>query len=282
MDYPLYGTFAPERIVRITQLLQSKEKFSVQDMQNFQMDRTDAYAMHWKDRLAGWLRQEGYDAQAGQLARWDGRADAASGETALIALFFHYLRKEIFEDETGKDLRWVRMGLVLQILEDENAPWYDNIRTKDKRETRQDMIKTAIQKAMRKWQGKPWGDFQSLTMRHPMSVVPLLSDMLGLQNGPFPWGGTPGTLNASFYFPDEKEEGHFKSIVGPSWRFVIDFSDIDAATMVLPAGNSGNPASEHFMDFFELWRSGKRWNVPFHYEKVKEKSVRTIVLEKQG
>jgi len=140
------------------------------------------------------------------------------------------------------------------------------------------MIRSALQKAVQTGQGKTWGQLQSLTMKHPLSVVPLLSGLLDLQNGPFPWGGTPGTLNASFYFPDEEREGHFNSVIGPSWRPVIDFSDIDGATMVLPAGNSGNPASPHFMDFFPLWRSGARWNVPFHYEKVKENAVNTLIL----
>jgi penicillin amidase len=115
-------------------------------------------------------------------------------------------------------------------------------------------------------------------MAHPFSIVPVVSQLLGLKNGPHPWGGTNGTLNASFYFPDPEEEGHFVTTVGPSWRFVIDFSDIDGATIVIPAGNSGNPLSPHFMDFYEIWKSGQRWNMPFNYKKVKAKSASVLEL----
>jgi len=229
------------------------------------------------------LKQEGYNDAANLIQQWDGRADGGSPQIALINLFFYYLKTEIFSDEVGKELPWVRMAVVMQVLEREDSPWFDNIKTKDKRETRKDVVSSALKKAVDKWQNKPWSAFQSLTMTHPMSVVPVLSGLLHLQVGPYPWGGTPGTLNASFYFPDKQKDGHFKSVIGPSWRFVIDFSDIDGATMVLPAGNSGNPASEHFMDFFDLWRSGQRWNVPFSYEKVKEKSMQMLILQsKQG
>ncbi len=277
LNYPLNGTFAPERIVRISQLLETKKKFSVKDMQTFQMDRSDAYLLHWKEQMIDILQKEGYEDAAKLMKEWQGESNADSRQAALINLFFNLLRKEIFTDEIGREVQWVRMIVVLQLLEKKESPWFDNIKTMDVKETREDIIRIALRKTMKIWQNRPWGAFHTLTMEHPLAVVPVVSGLLGLRQGPYSWGGTPGTLNASFYFPD-KDEGHFKSIVGPSWRFVIDFADIDGATMVLPAGNSGNPASKHFMDFFELWRSGKRWNVPFGYEKVKEKSVRQLIL----
>jgi penicillin amidase len=97
-----------------------------------------------------------------------------------------------------------------------------------------------------------------------------------LRKGPWPWSGTGGTLNAAFAVPSK--DGSFRTIVAPSWRFIMDFSDIDKSTMVLPAGESGNPKSDHFFDFFPLWESGKRWTVPFRREKVLAKQVQTLVL----
>ena len=116
----------------------------------------------------------------------------------------------------------------------------------------------------------------TLTMRHPMAIVPVVSDLLGLQHGPWPWSGSPGSLNSSFYVT--ANDTTFNCIVGPSWRFVIDFADVDAATMVLPAGNSGNPMSPHFFDFNKMWRDGERWTVPFSREKVYERAVSTLTL----
>jgi penicillin amidase len=93
-----------------------------------------------------------------------------------------------------------------------------------------------------------------------LSRIPVLSGLLGLENGPFPRAGNPGTLNCTNALSREGEG--FEVISGPSWRFVIDFSDVDGAQMVIPAGQSGNPMDEHFFDFYPLWASGNYWNVP--------------------
>ena len=146
-------------------------------------------------------------------------------------------------------------------------------------ETREQIAAQALSEALQIRGDKRWGDFHTLQMKHPLSVVPLVADLLKLDYGPFPWDGTAGTLKASFYFEDKNNPNHFKSTVGPSWRFVVDFANPDAATIVLPAGNSGNPASRHFMDFFSMWKSGERWNVPSSKLAVEKKTVHKLILE---
>ena len=117
----------------------------------------------------------------------------------------------------------------------------------------------------------------TLTMRHPMAAVPVLSGLLGLQRGHWSWGGTHGTLNKSYY--RARNDTTYQCLVAPSWRFVIDFADVDAATMVLPAGNSGNPMSSHFFDFNEMWRNGERWTVPFSRDKVLARAMSTLTMQ---
>ncbi len=117
----------------------------------------------------------------------------------------------------------------------------------------------------------------TLTMRHPMAAVPVVNSILNLKFGPWPHSGSPGSLNASFY--SRRDDTTYTCIVGPSWRFVIDFADVDAATMVLPAGNSGNPMSPHFFDFNQMWRNGERWTVPFSRDKVLARAVSILSLQ---
>ena len=119
-----------------------------------------------------------------------------------------------------------------------------------------------------------------IDMRHPLAVIPILGSLLDLSYGPWPRSGTAGTLNASFF--RETEDHHFQTFVAPSWRFVIDFDDIDVATMVLPAGVSGNPASPHFADFIDLWKSGKYWIVPFSQNIVESQARTTLILNPGG
>jgi penicillin amidase len=123
---------------------------------------------------------------------------------------------------------------------------------------------------------KTWQDFNSLTMRHPMATVPVLGGLLALNRGNLPWPGTAGTLNASYLIAND--DYSFETIVGPSWRFLIDFANIDGALFVLPAGNSGNPMSPHFFDFNQMWLEGKYWNIPISKDRVLAKAVNTLVL----
>ncbi|NIR50590.1 MAG: hypothetical protein GWN61_16255, partial [candidate division Zixibacteria bacterium] len=47
-----------------------------------------------------------------------------------------------------------------------------------------------------------------------------------------------------------------------------DWSDVDAFTINTNIGQSGNPFSPHYDDFFETMRKGNRWTVPFTREAV--------------
>lgn len=280
LEYDLQGYFAADRIVRITELLRSKEMFSAKDMQSWQLDDVDTYMLRWKEKLLPVLRDNGYDETASILENWDGRVSEESGATAIIRLFLYYYKNLILEDELGDLTERVNYRWVETLFDEGDSAWFDDVRTESRVEGKADIFRMAMDTTLKRVGDKTWGDFNYLSMEHPLAVVPVVSALLNLRNGPFPWGGTKGALNASFL--EEKGDGTFRTIVGPSWRFVIDFSDADAATMVLPAGNSGNPMSDHFMDFFELWRNGQRWNVPVSYEKVSSLAVSRLYLKPEN
>ncbi len=277
--YPLYGNYASDRILRITRLLESAQKFSVQDMYRFQMDITDAFQLHLKDEILRLLKVTGHRAEAEKMSKWEGVASVDSWDAAVVNEFLNRLKHLTFDDELGGTDKKILYTDLMEIYFHGPRQWFDDVRTKEKVETREEIARKAINEALQIVGDKTWGDFHTLSIRHPLAVVPVVSGLLHLQYGPFPWPGTAGTLNAAFYLEDKANPNHFKSIVGPSWRFVIDFSNVDAATMVLPAGNSGNPLSEHFMDFFEMWKNGLRWNVPLSYQKVRKKAVQVLYLQ---
>jgi len=282
LNYPLIGKFFADRIIRISELLAGKPKFSVNDMQNFQTDRVDRYLQRWQPVLIDLLEKNNYPKAAELLREWDGSTDAASKQTALIVLFLTRLRHLTFDDELGKLSDRIDYVKIERIFKSGPDFWFDDINTENRRETREEIADKALRQAVAFWKNRPWGDFQTLTIAHPFSKVPILSSLLGLKKGPFPWGGTPGSLNSSFFWENKKRPGYFRSIVGPSWRFVIDFADPDGATFVLPSGISGNPASPFFFNFFDWWKEGKRWNVPLSPEKVKKRARYVLQLIPDG
>ena len=124
----------------------------------------------------------------------------------------------------------------------------------------------------------PLGQVQMLTIRHPLAVSGILDRWLHLTRGPYPMGGDNTTLDASYRAYDTGT-GTFRVIVGPSMRFVLDWSDPDAFSMTIPLGESGNPLSPHFDDFFGIHRAGGRWSVPFSRDSVAARAASSLRLE---
>ncbi len=273
---PMSGSFAADRIMRISELLNQKNEFSINDFQTFQFDRTDNYLLRWRWTIAKYLLESGQHELSELINNWNGSTGLDSKETALTMAFLNELRRLTFSDELGEMYQGVRTIWMDEVFHNKNYEfWFDDINT-DTIESKEDIARLAVNKAVEIVGQKTWRDFNSLTMRHPMAGVPILGGLLALNRGTLAWPGTAGTLNASYLIANE--DNSFETIVGPSWRFLIDFADIDGALFVLPAGNSGNPMSPHFFDFNQMWQEGKYWNIPISKERVKAKAASTLIL----
>ena len=124
---------------------------------------------------------------------------------------------------------------------------------------------------------RTYGELSTLTVSHPLSSVRLLDRWLRLSRGPVPVGGDAGSLNANFNGWDEKTR-EFRSQIGPSMRFVLDWSDPDSFTINGALGQSGNPLSPHYDDFFLPSLRGERWTLPFSREKQRASEVARLHL----
>ena len=191
-------------------------------------------------------------------------------------IFVSQLKRMTFEDELGGLFSQVPAKWIDYHDQVGQAGWFDDSGTPEIEETYEDIAVNTMEETVGMLNGSTWGDIHTLTMQHPLSMIPVVSDLLNLSSGPEKWGGSAGTLCASF--SRETGDGMFESVAGPSWRFVIDFANVDSATMVLPAGISGNPMSDHFFDFHQMWKDGRQWVVPIHYDRVKEKAASTLIL----
>ncbi len=277
LDYPLLGNFASDRILRISELLSTTPEIGVEDMIRFQMDQKSEYILHWRDIVATTLDDIGEKDLAQGVRNWNGNAGPDSHEMAIVMTWLFDFRQNAFGDELGDQTSWISFTMMEKLYSDNSSHWFDNPATEDVVETAQDVAVQTMKDVLAKVGDKPWSQLNSLTMSHPLAVVPALNSLLELERGPFPRGGTRETLNVSFIMPNDSSG--FKTVLAPSWRFVIDFANVDDATVVLPAGQSGNPLDEHFFDFYSDWSVGERWNIPFSKEKVVERAVSELQLQ---
>lgn len=87
-----------------------------------------------------------------------------------------------------------------------------------------------------------WGEANRLDVHHALGRIPGLSFLFDPPRAPV--GGAPQTVRA-------QTPTH-----GPSMRFVLDWGDPRAATLVVPFGVSGHLGSPHRLDQFALWLHG--------------------------
>lgn len=265
-QFPLPGFYDPYRIIRVAKLLNSKKSFSVKDMQDFQMDRISILALRWK-----LLMQEG----AAKLKRtdlvdeiktWNGEMNKENRTAALFTLWWKFITKEIFQESLGQN--WEKGKFLKdEILSNPNDNVIEALLRKNGKLNNVLISKKTLKSVLTNFKREAFGSLCSQTLSHPLSRIKLLDYWLHLNRGPFPAAGDPSTLNSNFYYFNEKKR-KFITAAGPSMRFVLDWSDIDAFTINTNLGQSGNPASPHYDDFFQYMHSGKRWIVPFSREIV--------------
>lgn len=272
--YPIPGFYDPYRIARANALLPALR--TPAEMRTLQLDLSSGLALRWKGLAADGAKAAGLEDEARMLAAWDGRMTGDSKAAALFSTWWRSLPRAIFEDELGAEDADTGRVLLEEALTT-RTPAIDDRRTPHA-ETLPEISARAMQKAKTLANGRTWGEVCTLRVQHPLGFLTVLDRWLGLNRGPFPGSGDHGSLNANFYSFDEKT-GRFRTHLGPSMRFVLDWADVDAFTLNATLGQSGNPFSPHYDDFLPSARTGEPWNVPFAKEKVyaKKKSLLKLI-----
>ena len=118
-----------------------------------------------------------------------------------------------------------------------------------------DELTSRLGEEMAEWE---WGKIHRVRLAAQQAVVPPLAELFTV--GESPWGGDEQTICQGMFEPGS---GGYEVVVVPSWRQIIDLSDLDASVGTHTTGQSGNPASPHFKDLFPLWSTGRYHPLPF-------------------
>ena len=163
--------------------------------------------------------------------------------------------------------------MVRQILDGLAQTWLDDTNTCTK-ETLNEAIFSAMEQATTKlsnahgddWQAWGWGKIQTLHMKHPLGWIPGLGRWFSA--GPFPAPGYRSTLRRASSNPPNWNVKH-----GASIRQVIDFSDLNRSSSVLPTGQSMLPLSPFFANQAPLYANGDSHPLLIDPEKFKQISA---------
>ncbi len=273
-SYDLPGFYSPYRIIRAGEMLTAKPLNTTQDLHHMQMDKLSVRAQRWKPLLLKTAAHLDKIDLHNELNAWDG-AMLTDEKPALIFRFWWYLLPwAVFYDELGSG--WRAGSALLEALYDPKMEKYiDNTNTPDHRENLLQISGIALDSALVLAANRSYGQASQLYFRHPLSRNKVLDMWLDLNRGPYVMGGGPSSLCANYNLYSTEEQ-LFKTSVGASMRFLLDWSDLNSFQILTNFGQSGNPFSPHYDDFFELWHQGRQWTVPVDKKPV-FKSAKSIL-----
>jgi len=233
-----------------------------------------------------WVRQ-------GQqtLAGWDHSSPADSAAAAYFAVVFHDVLKLTFHDEMPEDLwptggdRWY--AVVAQLLKQPNSPWWDDVTTRGRVETRDDILLAALTTARKEatslmgrdpgdWQ---WGRLHRVTLRNQTLGESGIGVVEGLVNrGDYPVGGGPAVVDALGY----DDTVGYRVTSGPTMRMLVDLGALDDSRWVNQSGESGHAYDPHYDDQTDLWAGDRTWPFVFSRSAVDVRTEDRLVLTPGG
>ncbi|HET9560817.1 MAG TPA: penicillin acylase family protein, partial [Propionibacteriaceae bacterium] len=205
----------------------------------------------------------------GTLVGWDYSSTKDSAAAAYFNVVCHNIFKLTFRDELPEEDLWPTGGdrwyAVLTILIGQvKNPWWDDVRTPDKIETRDDILLAALTNARKEitslmardtdqWQ---WGKIHTVRLQNPTLGKSGIEPIERLFNrGQYQIGGGPAVVNA-MAFDDRKG---YAVTAAPAMRMLIDLGDLDLSRWVNQSGVSGHAFHRHYDDQTELWANQRLW-----------------------
>ena len=172
--------------------------------------------------------------------------------------------------------------LIANQIKNEKSPWWDNIATKNVKETRSQILSKSFSEsivALEKQLGNKvtnwtWNKVHTLEHEHPLGKVAALRSIFNV--GPFEVSGSMEVINNLFF--DFTADGNYKVKGGPSTRRIVDFSDVENSWSILPTGQSGNPLSKHYNDQADLYNSGKFRRMLLNKEEIVRTSTKLVFM----
>ncbi|MBB1060450.1 penicillin acylase family protein [Marilutibacter spongiae] len=269
----------PGRADRITLLLEEAigagKPVDLSTMARIQADEHSEPALALLARLLE--HEPNNDAQRtafAHLREWNGSMDAASPAATIFNEWTRQVRKTLLADDTrgywnAAQERRVLQALaqsvgpqaLRQMLDDPTGAWCDNRGTPDERESCDEVIDVALDRALRElaklesddsmddW---AWGDVHRTLYRHvPFSDSRLLKRVFERRIGA---GGTPDTVNVASFEPDPSGNGYVQDF-GAGFRQLFAMTPARVRHLYMNStGQSGHLLSGHYDDMVEPFR----------------------------
>ncbi|MBL7847429.1 MAG: penicillin acylase family protein [Cyclobacteriaceae bacterium] len=287
--YPGYY-YPRSRAGRIVELLSEDKLWTIDEVKKVNLDITSRMHADIANVLADVLITSGdsrFSAMTSLLKAWNGEHKIS--DTAP-SIYYNLLSQTMYTamiDELGWEAYDAFNSTSLArntweiLVSNESSPWWDDKKTKDKTETRQDIVLRAAEKSLALLQQHggadpdswKWEKFHLLKHPHPLGAVAMLDKYFSI--GPYGVPGGAEVLN-NLHF-DLDTTGIFMSNGGPALRKIMDFSNIENGVTVSPTGQSGNVMSPHYKDQAQMYVNGESRKMMMNREEIVASSKKLLL-----
>lgn len=264
------GNFSSQyRARQIEQRLKSREGWKPEEMLSIQTDVYSAFSRLLAEETVAAYQARGQKntslaGAAAILKSWDGQMDQKEPAPFLVALLFQHLRKAVADRAApGKGIAYepeIASSVLENLLRTRPKEWFE-----DFDQVLMRVFMDAVDEGKRiqgdNLQNWRYGRYNSLTIGHPVgSRLPGVGKYFNV--GPTPMSGSSTTVKQTTLR------------LGPSMRFVADFSDWDHSFNNITIGQSGHVLSSHYKDQWESYISGRSY--PMQFGVVQASDVLTV------
>ncbi|WP_276379867.1 penicillin acylase family protein [Flavobacterium sp. H4147] len=292
--YP--GYYLPEdRAKRISGLMDAKSDWDKEAISKMIYDNTSDVAVGVVKDLISNIDLNAISAKEKEavsvLKSWKGTSNLEDVAPTIYNKWIYLYLKNTFEDEMGEDNFNLFLGISLgkqviaRQIKNENSVWWDNIKTKNAKETRKEIVTKSFHETVKALQEQlgttitdwKWGTVHTVEHEHPLGKVAALRGLFNV--GPFESPGSNEVINNLFF--GLTNEGKYYVKGGPSTRRIVDFSDIENSWSILPTGQSGNPFSKHYHDQAEMYNAGKFRKMKLNKDEIIKTSTKLVFKPKK-
>ena len=261
------------RARRIEDIINSKDKISIEDCKMMQMDVTSIpgseFIEHFRD-----IKMEDPDHRVDEalniMKNWDGQLTADSVGGTLYSVTRYMAVKNLYEPGLGPELtnRIMTEGMhplllhtheffghdtvvLLRMLKNPDSWWIKHAGGKEK------LLKHSFNRAF-EWirerlgpniNNWSWGKIHSISFEHAFTMENKSFDL-----GPYPVGGDADTpCQMSF----RAQDPFGVSSWAPSWRQIVDMGDLSNSEAMFAPGNSGQIGSKFYSNLINSWLEGE-------------------------
>lgn len=233
--YPYWynGRFNELRAWRINEVLDTLQQVTVKDMFRLQSDDHSVLARMVLPYLLSNVEAGGkyFDI----LKDWDYNYSPDSEVPTVFQVWWHFLYRDIWKNtfKISPDGLLPLPERTVQIMLTENSriPDLKQIITTSFSKAKDSLDKLAASSLQ-------WYRVKNTSVNHLAKLAPFSYTDLHT-------GGWGNTVNA------------MKGNHGPSWRMVVEMTDVPQGYGIYPGGQSGNPGSKYYFSFLDKWAGGK-------------------------